>query len=112
MAQQMVNGSQHVGSITLTNRMSNRYAVVNPPFSGVHRKPQDEKSLARRKEHWAKRNAALRSRSPHSRGDASRKTSAPLVQSADEPDYAAVWTREAGVTTNNSPSKSYLRSTR
>ena len=88
MAQQMVNGSQHVGSVTLTNRMSYRYAVVNPPFSGAHRKPQDEKSLARRKEHWAKRNAALRSQSPHSEGDAFQKAAASLVQSADKTDNA------------------------
>ena len=72
MSQQMVNGSQHNGSVTLTNRMSSRYAVVNPPFSGAHLKPQDEESLARRKEHWAERNKALRSRSPHSGEGASR----------------------------------------
>ena len=82
MSQQMINGSHYSGSVTLTNRMSNRYAVVNPPFSGAHLKPQDEKSLARRKEHWAERNKALRSRSPHSRGGAPRKPSAPLVQTA------------------------------
>lgn len=82
MAQQMVNGSQYSGSVTLTNRMSNRYAVVNPPYSGAHLKPQDEQSLARRKAHWTERNKALRSQSPHARGAALRKTSAPLVQTA------------------------------
>ena len=64
MSQQMVNGSHYDGSVTVTNRMSCRYAVVNPPFSGAHLKPQDEKSLARRKEHWRRRNAALSPRRP------------------------------------------------
>ena len=59
MAQQMVNGSFHNGSVTVTHRMTYRYAVVNPPFSGLHLKPQDEKSLAKRKERWAQRNALL-----------------------------------------------------
>ena len=59
MSQQMVNGSHYDGSVTVTNRMSYRYAVVNPPFSGAHLKPQDEKSLERRKERWRRRNAAL-----------------------------------------------------
>ena len=57
MAQQMVNGSYHSGSVTVTNRMTYRYAVVNPPYSGKHRKPQDEISLKHRKEHWALRKA-------------------------------------------------------
>lgn len=39
MSQQMVNGSRYDGSVTLTNRMSARYAVVNPPYEGKHRKP-------------------------------------------------------------------------
>lgn len=69
MSQQMVNGSHYDGSVTVTNRMSSRYAVVNPPFSGAHMKPQDEKSLARRKEHWKERNKQLRrqtfGRDPH-----------------------------------------------
>lgn len=52
MAQQMVNGSHYDGSVTVTNRMSRDYAVVNPPFEGKHRKPQDYASLARRKAHW------------------------------------------------------------
>lgn len=34
MAQQMVNGSYYNGSVTVTNRMSARYAVVSPPFQG------------------------------------------------------------------------------
>ena len=45
--------------MTVTNRMSDRYAVVNPPFSGLHLKPQDEESLRRRKKHWQERNASL-----------------------------------------------------
>lgn len=52
MAQQMVNGSHYDGSVTVTNRMSEDYAVVNPPFEGKHKKPQDSASLARRKAHW------------------------------------------------------------
>lgn len=59
MAQQMVNGSHYDGSRTITVRQSYRYAVINPPFSGVHLKPQDEKSLARRKAHWKVRNSVL-----------------------------------------------------
>ena len=59
MSQQMVNGSFYQGSVTVTNRMSDRYAVVNPPFSGLHLKPQDEESLRRRKKHWQERNASL-----------------------------------------------------
>ena len=56
MAQQMVNGSYHKASITFTNRMTDRYAVVNPPFEGKHRKPQDKAALAKRKAHWKQRN--------------------------------------------------------
>ena len=59
MAQQMVNGSHYDGSVTITIRQSPRYAVVNPPFSGAHRKPQDDKSKAKRKAHWKRRNADL-----------------------------------------------------
>lgn len=36
MAQQMVNGSKHDGSVTITNRMTNRYAVVGEPWHGKH----------------------------------------------------------------------------
>lgn len=56
MAQQMLNGSHYDGSLTITERMTYRYAVVNPPFSGLHKKPQDAKSLAKRKAHWKERN--------------------------------------------------------
>ena len=57
MSQQMVNGSYYDGSVTVTYRMSGRYAVVNPPFSGLHLKPQDEEYLAARKMRWKRRNA-------------------------------------------------------
>ena len=59
MAQQMVNGSHYDGSVTVTNRMSRDYAVVNPPFEGKHKKSQDYASLARRKAHWRLRNMGL-----------------------------------------------------
>lgn len=36
MSQQMVNGSHYDGSVTITNRMSDRYAVVGEPFNGKH----------------------------------------------------------------------------
>lgn len=52
MSQQMINGSHYDGSRTITIRQSDRYAVVNPPFSGKHLKPQDDRSLQRRKMHW------------------------------------------------------------
>ena len=55
MAQQMVNGSHYDGSVTITNRMTQRYAVVNPPFQGKHKKPQDPVSLQKRKLHFQRR---------------------------------------------------------
>lgn len=36
-----------------------RYAVVNPPFEGKHKKPQDPASLAKRKEHWRLRKMGM-----------------------------------------------------
>ena len=36
MAQQLVNGSHRKGDVTVTNRMTRRYAVVNPPGEGKH----------------------------------------------------------------------------
>lgn len=56
MSQQMVNGSYYDGSVTITNRMSQRYAVVGEPFNGKHKKPQDPLSLAERKALWIIRN--------------------------------------------------------
>lgn len=56
MSQQMVNGSHYDGSVTITNRMSQRYAVVGEPFNGKHYKLQDPTSLAKRKAHWKIRN--------------------------------------------------------
>ena len=43
MAQQMVNGSCYKGSVTVTNRMSDKYAAVNPPESGKHRKTEKQR---------------------------------------------------------------------
>lgn len=60
MAQQLVNGSEHRGDVTFTVRDTYRYAVVNPPFKGKHRKPQDDAHKERRKMHWRLRNAELR----------------------------------------------------
>ena len=54
----MVNGSKYDGSVTFTNRMCQRYAVVGEPLKGKHKKPQDKDSLMRRKLHWKKRNNA------------------------------------------------------
>lgn len=59
MAQQMVNGSRYDGSVTITNRMSDRYAVVGAPFAGKHHKPQDPLSLRKRKELWLLRKLSL-----------------------------------------------------
>ena len=56
MAQQMVNGSHYDGSVTVTNRMSDRYAVIGEPFKGKHSKPQTVKHRLKRKLHWANRN--------------------------------------------------------
>lgn len=56
MAQQMVNGSYYKGSVTITNRMTDKYAVVGEPYNGKHKKPQDKLSLSRRKWHWTCRN--------------------------------------------------------
>lgn len=42
-SQQMVNGSHYDGDITVTNRMTDRYAVVNPPEQGKHRKTEEQR---------------------------------------------------------------------
>ena len=55
MSQQMKNGSEHKGSVTITIRDTNSYAVVNPPFSGKHLKPQTPRYKANRKAHWVLR---------------------------------------------------------
>lgn len=52
MAQQMVNGSHYDGSVTITNRMSNRYAVVGEPYNGKHKKPQTPEAKEKRKMDW------------------------------------------------------------
>ncbi len=56
MSQQMVNDSHYDGSVTITNRMTNRYAVVSEPFKGKHKKPQDEAHKKKRKLWWKLRN--------------------------------------------------------
>lgn len=43
MSQQMVNGSHYDGDVTVTNRMADRYAVVNPSEQGKHRKTQAQR---------------------------------------------------------------------
>lgn len=54
MSQQMVNGSHYDGSVTITYRMSDRYAVVGEPYKGKHaltdaqRKRRHERNLAKR----------------------------------------------------------------
>ncbi len=54
MSQQMVNGSHYNGSVTITNRMSDRYAVVGEPFKGKHalsdaqRKRRHERNITKR----------------------------------------------------------------
>lgn len=62
MAQQMVNGSHYNGRTTITIRDTNRYAVVNPPFQGKHKKPQDPESIAKRHAHWQWRIAKARTK--------------------------------------------------
>ena len=49
MAQQMVNGSYYDGDVTVTNRMTDRYAVVGEAFRGAHMKPQTPAAIRRRK---------------------------------------------------------------
>lgn len=56
MSQQMKNGSHREGDVTITVRDTARYAVVNPPLSGLHRKPQDDFSIRMRKLRWRIRN--------------------------------------------------------
>ena len=43
MSQQLVNGSHYKGSVTITVRQSDRYAVVNPPEQGKHRKTKEQR---------------------------------------------------------------------
>ena len=57
MAQQMVNGSRHDGSVTFTNRMSRRYAVVGTPGLGKHRKHGEE--AERKRQMWHERQGAV-----------------------------------------------------
>ena len=57
MSQQFKNGGHHAGSVTVSIRDTYRYAVVNFPGEGKWRKPQDAKSLQKRRDHWKKRRA-------------------------------------------------------
>lgn len=57
MSQQLKNGSHYDGSVTVTFRDTDRYAVVNYPGEGKWRKPQDPASLQHRHNHWVKRRA-------------------------------------------------------
>lgn len=59
MTQQMVNGSHYEGSKTITNRMTDRYAVVSEPFNGKHKKSQNRDALLHRKVHWKLRNGKV-----------------------------------------------------
>lgn len=43
MSQQLVNGSHYKGAVTITYRQSDRYAVVNPPEQGKHRKTEEQR---------------------------------------------------------------------
>ena len=43
MPQQLVNDSHYEGSVTITNRQTDRYAVVNPPEQGKHRKTEEQR---------------------------------------------------------------------
>lgn len=43
MSQQLVNGSHYKGPVTITYRQSDRYAVVNPPEQGKHRKTKEQR---------------------------------------------------------------------
>lgn len=55
MAQQMVNGSYRKGSVTVTNRMTNRYAVVGEPNKGKHHLNPTSSTVLNRKKRWAAR---------------------------------------------------------
>ena len=43
MSQQLVNGSHYKGAVTITYRQTDRYAVVNPPEQGKHRKTKEQR---------------------------------------------------------------------
>lgn len=55
MSQQLVNGSRRDGSVTFTNRMSDRYAVVGEPYKGLHKNPQTREAKEKRHNHWLER---------------------------------------------------------
>ena len=43
MSQQLVNGSHYKGAVTITYRQTDRYAVVNSPEQGKHRKTKEQR---------------------------------------------------------------------
>lgn len=51
----MVNGSHYDGSVTITNIMSNRYAVVGEAYNGKYKKPQTPEAKEGRKRWWIAR---------------------------------------------------------
>lgn len=59
MAQQLVNGSHRKGSLTVTVRMSDRYAVVGEPNRGKHHVKNTRAHVLARKANWALRNSNL-----------------------------------------------------
>ncbi len=59
MAQQFHNGGKHDGAKTVSIRDTYRYAIVNDPFTGKHRKPQTAIYRQQRKIHWFKRKLGL-----------------------------------------------------
>lgn len=59
MSQQLVNGSYQKGSLTVTIRMSHRYAVVGEPNHGKHNVKNTPAHVRARKANWALRNSGL-----------------------------------------------------
>lgn len=57
MSQQLVNGSYQKGPLTVTNRMSYRYAVVGEPNHGKHHVKDTFEHMLKRKRIWALRNS-------------------------------------------------------
>ena len=59
MSQQLVNGSYQKGSLTVTIRMSHRYAVIGKPDHGKHHVKNTPIHVRARKANWAFRNSDL-----------------------------------------------------
>ena len=45
MTHHLSNGRHYKGASPTTNRQSDRYAVVNPPEQGKHRKTEEQRKL-------------------------------------------------------------------